>query len=294
MGNYSIKELEKLSGIKAHTIRIWEVRYGLLHPKRTRTNIRIYDDAQLKRLLNVALLLKKGFKISKISKLKIEELNTYLQDLEINSNSFLDDKLNGLVISMIEMDEEMFEKIFSSSLLGIGFKNTLVKLIYPLLEKVGLFWSIGKINPAQEHFVSNLIRQKIITAIDSQLPPDKSKSKFMLFLPEGEFHEIGLLTAHYLIKSSRNPVIYLGQNVPMEDAVSVSKSWHPAKILVFVTTTQQAEENQDYLNKINRLFSKSEIFISGKPEILAKIKLPGKAKWLKNLDDLERVLQTKE
>ena len=290
MGNYSIKELEKLSGIKAHTIRIWEVRYGLLNPKRTDTNIRIYDDGQLKRLLNVALLIKKGFKISKISKLKIEELNTYLQNLDINTNSFLDDKLNGLVISMIELDEEMFEKIFSSSLLSLGFKNTLVKLIYPLLEKVGLFWSIGKINPAQEHFVSNLIRQKIITALDSQLPPDKSKSKFMLFLPEGEFHEIGLLTAHYLIKFNRNPVIYLGQNVPLQDAMSVYKTCHPANILVFVTTTQPPEEIQDYLNKINKHFSKSEIFISGRPEVFSDIKLPGKMKWLKNLDDLEGIL----
>ncbi len=290
MGNYSIKELEKLSGIKAHTIRIWEVRYGLLKPKRTDTNIRIYDDEQLKRLLNVALLLKKGFKISKISKLKPDEINKHLLAEDIESTSYPEDKLSGLVVSMIELDEEMFEKIFSSSLLSLGFKDTLLKLIYPLLEKVGLFWSIGKINPAQEHFVSNLIRQKIITAIDSQLPPDKSKSKFMLFLPEREFHEIGLLTAHYLVKSSRHPVIYLGQNVPLEDAVSVYKTCHPANLLAFVTTTQPVEEVQDYLDKLSKLISKSEIFISGNPEVLSKVKFPPKMKWLKNIDDLEGIL----
>lgn len=290
MGNYSIKELEKLSGIKAHTIRIWEVRYGLLKPQRTDTNIRIYDDEQLKRLLNVALLLKKGIRISKISKLKTAEINKYLLTEDIDNTSYPEDKLNGLIISMIELDEEMFEKIFSSSLLSLGFRATLFKLIYPLLEKVGLFWSIGKINPAQEHFVSNLIRQKIITAIDSQLPPDKSKSKFMLFLPEREFHEVGLLTAYYLVKSSRHPVIYLGQNVPLEDAVSVYKTCHPANILVFITTTQPPEEIEDYLNKIKKLFSKSEIYISGSAEVLSKVKLPEKINWLKNPDDLEKVL----
>jgi DNA-binding transcriptional MerR regulator len=288
VGNYSIKELERLSGIKAHTIRIWEQRYKILKPKRTDTHIRIYDDEELKHLLNVALLLKKGFKISKVSKLKAHEINTYLLNLyTVKGNSAsIEDKINGLAIAMIELNSELFEKIFSSSVRGIGFKGTMEKLIYPFLQRVGLFWSVGDINPAQEHFISNLIRQKIIHAIDSQLPPTSKKS-FLLYLPEGELHEIGLLMTSYLLREAGHTVIYLGQSVPLKAIEDVYTSHQPNNIILFITTVKAVPEIEEYLKKIVKTFPKSTISVSGAVEVLSTVKMPLKIKWLKGIEDLK-------
>ncbi len=288
MGNYSIKELEKLSGIKAHTIRIWEQRYKILKPKRTDTHIRIYDDEELKHLLNVALLLKKGFKISKVSKLKAHEINIYLLNLyTVKGNSAsIEDKINGLAIAMIELNSELFEKIFSSSVRGIGFKGTMEKLIYPFLQRVGLFWSVGDINPAQEHFISNLIRQKIIHAIDSQLP-STSKKSFLLYLPEGELHEIGLLMTSYLLREAGHTVIYLGQSVPLKAIEDVYASHQPNNIILFITTAKPVPEIEEYLKRIAKAFPKSTISVSGAVEVLSAVKMPLKINWLKGIEDLK-------
>ena len=188
IGTYSIKDLEQLSGIKAHTIRIWEVRYGLLKPSRTDTNIRYYDDEQLKRLLNISFLIKQGLKISKISSMDFKDFQDTLAsfyNLQENDHS-TDDKINNLVVAMIELNEELFETVFSSSVHHLGFEGTITKMVYPFLDKVGMLWTMGNIQPAQEHFISNLIRQKIIVAIDKQALPKNINSKFLLFLPDSK------------------------------------------------------------------------------------------------------------
>jgi DNA-binding transcriptional MerR regulator len=237
MGAYSIKDLEQLSGIKAHTIRMWEQRYGVVEPQRTETNIRFYDDTQLKHLLNIALLSKHGYKISKISKLSPKEFTSaieqlYEQTLLHETDVILDLDANDLMVSMIDMDEEKFHRIYENSVKNNGFEKTITGLVYPFLEKVGILWTIGQINPAQEHFMSCLIRQKIIAGID-RLPTSKDGKKFLLFLPEGEHHEIGLLMANYLLKKKGARVYFMGQNLPSKDIKRCIETVQPSCVLTF-------------------------------------------------------------
>ncbi len=221
MANYTIKDLEKLSGIKAHTIRMWEKRYGLIEPTRTSTNIRTYCDDELKKLLNISILNRNGFKISRIADLSMDEINSRINQLTKNSDD-TETQIENLAISMIDLDENKFEKIISRAIIQLGFEDMVVKIVYPFLDRIGVMWQTGTINPAQEHFVSNLIRQKLIVAIDSQVYNQNNHSKsFMLFLPEGELHELGLLFFSYLIKKRGHRIIYLGQSVPIDDLISV-------------------------------------------------------------------------
>ncbi len=291
IGAYSIKDLEQLSGIKAHTIRIWEVRYGLLKPSRTDTNIRYYDDEQLKRLLNISYLIKNGLKISKISLMNSKELNDALAsfyNLQENDQS-TDDKINNLVVAMIELNEELFETVFSSSVLHLGFVDTVTKMVYPFLDKVGMLWTMGNIQPAQEHFISNLIRQKIIVAIDKQSLSKNINSKFLLFLPEGEMHEIGLLLANYMIREKGNQTIYLGQNVPLDDVLQVCDSYAPDYIYTYITTPRVEEELKLFFDKLANSVKKGKVLVSGHlPEI--SFKLPARVKRIISIKDLVEIL----
>jgi len=218
---YSIKDLEKISRIKAHTLRIWEQRYNILKPCRSETNIRSYTNNDLKMLLNISLLNNNGVKISKIAEMEPHEIYSAVHELsqkEFESNFQID----NLVISMVDMDEERFEKAISNNILKIGFDKTINEVIYPFLKKIAVLWITDSINPAQEHFISNLIRQKLISAIDAQvIRRENAKSKFMLYLPEHELHEISLLYYHYRLRDLNFKSYYLGQSVPFEDLQKV-------------------------------------------------------------------------
>jgi DNA-binding transcriptional MerR regulator len=224
MAVYSIKELEKLSGIKAHTIRIWEKRYSLIEPHRTNTNIRYYTDNDLKKILNVAVLNRHGIKISSIARLNDLELKEEIlrvSDTSDSSDTFID----AMVLSMIDLDEYKLEAMIDKSINKIGFKSTVIDVLYPFLDKVGILWQSGDVYPAQEHFVSFLIRQKIIAATERLSNTfNQNGKKFLLLLPEGEWHEIALLFAQYLIKESNHEVIYLGQSVPYSDVLAIGAS----------------------------------------------------------------------
>ncbi len=263
MATYTIKDLEKLSGIKAHTIRIWEKRYGLIEPQRTSTNIRTYCDLDLKRLLNISLLNQNGLKISKIARLSNDELSDKINHLQ-QSPTDTESQIKGLTIAMIELDEEKFEKILSRSVIQMGFEDTIIKVIYPFFQKIGIMWQTGIINPAQEHFITNLIRQKLIVAIDSQINTNHGNHRsFILFLPEGELHELGLLFFAYLIKKRGHRLIYLGQSVPMNDLIEVTKL-RPSDYLV--TAFISSINGQDialYLKNLSERLANEIIFISG-------------------------------
>jgi len=224
MAVYSIKELEKLSGIKAHTIRIWEKRYSLIEPHRTNTNIRYYTDNELKKILNVAVLNRHGIKISSIAKLTDLELREEIIRVSATSASS-DTLIDSMVLSMIDLDEYKLEAMIDKSINKIGFRSTVTDVLYPFLDKVGILWQSGDVYPAQEHFVSFLFRQKIISATDriSHIFNPNAK-KFLLLLPEGEWHEIALLFAQYLIKEANHEVIYLGQSVPYSDVLAIGAS----------------------------------------------------------------------
>ena len=261
MGQYSIKELEQLSGIKAHTIRIWEKRHKIIEPSRTATNIRYYSDLDLKKLINVSLLNTYGIKISKIADMSLDDVNKKVLEISELQN----DKgvhIDQMVIAMIDMEEELFEKILNNLILRFGFEKTITEIIYPFLEKIGILWQTQNITPAHEHFISNLIRQKIIVAIDGLPIPPKNSKKILLFLPEGEMHELGLLFYHFLIRKSGYRTYYLGQNVPHEDLISVYKVHQPDFMLTSITSNLTVSIEK-YLEQLANDFGQTKILASG-------------------------------
>lgn len=286
MANYSIRDLERLTGIKAHTIRIWEKRYGLIDPERTSTNIRAYCDSDLKKLLNISILNKNGFKISKIAQFSPVEIAENINKL---SEYFPDSEslIENLTIAMIDLDEYKFEKILSRAIIQFGFENTVIKILNPFLVKIGIMWQTGSINPAQEHFVSNLVRRKMLVAIDDQIRDTQSHGRtFVLFLPEGEMHEMSLLFASYLIRKRGHKVIYLGQSVPLNDLIEVSKSCNPDYFLTSFITSMANCDIFNYLLNITKLFSKKTFFVTGNQASGLKNDFPGNAFFISSPQEL--------
>lgn len=263
MSSYSIRDLEQLSGIKAHTLRIWEQRYNIISPKRTDTNIRLYDDQDLKLVLNISLLKDHGYKISEISKMTSEAMNTEVMTISDKKLNY-PDQIHALTISMIDLDEDRFEKIISTNILQFGFENTMINIIYPFLSRIGTLWVTGSIGPAQEHFITNLIRQKVIVAIDGQVVKQTPTSKkFLLFLPEGELHEMGLLFANYIIRARNHKVIYLGQTLPFNEIEFAYKLHKPDYLFTAVTAVPSSSEIQSYVDKLSTHFPEATILLTG-------------------------------
>ena len=283
---YSIKEIEELSGIKAHTLRIWEQRYSFIIPKRTDTNIRYYDDEDLKLILNIALLKNNGHKISMICTMDEKDLLYEVKQLMEKKLGF-PEQIQGLTLAMLELDEDRFEKILSTNILQIGFERTMLNLIYPFFQKIGILWQTGAITPAQEHFISNLVRQKIIVAIDGQVVHSTNyNKKYLLYLPENELHEMSLLFSSYIIKSRNNKVIYIGQNVPHNDLIQIYKDHNPDYLLTVFTTSPTVNHTQAYIYKISDSFKNSTVLISGHQVVGQDMDLPGNIMLLNKLQDL--------
>jgi len=284
MTRYSIRDLEKLTGIKAHTIRIWEKRYNVVEPSRTLTNIRYYSDEDLKRLLNISLLNRYGYKISNIMAMSPEEVNRKLLDIS-KTESDHSVEVENLVLSMIDMDETRFDKILSSAIIKFGFEYTMLHVLNQFLEKIGVLWLTGTITPAQEHFVSNLIRQKLILAIDSQHSNLHENAKtFLLYLPEAEYHEMGLLYFNYLIKKHGHHVIYLGQNVPLSDLKEISEIKTVDYLFTSITCALPGNEIQEYIDSLSSLFPEKTLLIGG---YYIKLSNPSLAKNMKRFDEAE-------
>ncbi len=292
MAVYSIKDLEKLSGIKAHTIRIWEQRYGIVHPKRTKTNIRYYEDDDLKLVLNIALLNKNGIKISKISKMSKNEVAEKVAAIsEINFE--YDTQLDALTISMIEMDEYKFDRIITTNIQQLGFERTMLEVIYPFLEKLSLLWLTGSINPAQENFMSYLIRQKLIVAINNlPLPTGKNLKKMVIYLPEGEKQELSMLFMHYLVKSRKHHVIYIGQDMSLADLKDTYEVHRPDYIFTMISETFTREPIQRYIDKLAATFPETKILLSGYQVVAQNPISPPNVLILKSLDQTIHFLNT--
>ena len=262
MGQYSIKELEKLSGIKAHTIRIWEKRYQLIAPGRTDTNIRLYSDHDLKKIINVAIANNAGVKISHIARLSNDEL-TRLVSEKSSSGGEMASPIDQLVVAMVELDEPTFDRVLTKLAQSMGFEDLITQVVYPFLEKIGILWQTGNITPAQEHFISNLVRQKMMVAIDGLPYPPASSPKAVLFLQENEYHEIGLLFYCFLVKKYNIRPIYLGQSVPYQDLLHVVKAHNPKYLITSIVTTLNQDIFHDYFNKLSQDFPKQTILVSG-------------------------------
>lgn len=222
LSKFSIRDLEEFSGVKAHTIRIWEKRYGLLAPDRTGTNIRYYDLDELKVILNVAYLNRNGHKISRIAAMPVAERDRLVRETARTSDS-VEEVLNSLKLAMLAFDEQLFAQVCTKFIVQHGFRALVERVFVPLLENIGVLWQTNAICPAQEHFVSNFIRQKLITQTDAlPLGNGKKDRTFVLYLPENEIHELGLLYVNYLLRADGERTIYLGQSVPSEDLLQLA------------------------------------------------------------------------
>jgi MerR family transcriptional regulator, light-induced transcriptional regulator len=273
-GNYTIKELEALSGIKAHTIRIWEQRYKILSPGRTDTNIRYYNETDLKHLLNISLLNKNGFKISKLANLSDSQIRNMVMDLNENNLEF-ENQIDALILAMIEFNEASFEKIISTNILRIGFESCIMNIAMPLLQRIGLLWQTTAIRPTHEHFVSNLIRQKIIVAIDGQINFRVNwAKKCLLFLPERELHELSLLFYNFILRSRGNHTLYLGASVPLNDVMAASLDYKPDYIFTLCVSHPPKSQVQEYINKLSAAFPSANIVISGRQVLRNDLMIP--------------------
>lgn len=263
MSQYSIKDLEHLSGIKAHTLRIWEQRYELLNPKRTATNIRFYDNEDLKLLLNVTVLNDHGYRISKIARMSREEMHAEVQRLSQEYCNY-PDQIQSLCLAMVDMDEARFERVMSSNIHRLGLERTMLDIVYPFLTRIGVLWQTGAVNPAQEHFISHLIRQKMIVAIDNTtLAYREGTRKFVLFLPEGEQHEMGLLFAYYMLKSRNHKVYYLGQSLPLTDLLTVIRLVEPDYVFGLFNMSSNMDLTEEYLTRLDKEIPSGKLVVGG-------------------------------
>lgn len=252
---YSIKDLEKLSGIKAHTLRAWEQRYSLIEPHRTQTNIRYYVDDHLKRILNIAVLVKSGMRISKVAELSDDELRSAVIDAGRYQGNY-ESQINAFKISMLEYDEYLFDSIFNKCLIQFGTEETLSKILGKFIQEIGLLWQAGAINVSNEHFISNLVKQKLFSIIDQTILPQRTQGKgsYVLYLPAEELHELGLLYLYFYLKKSGHRVIYLGQSVPIEYLKEVSEKTKVERFISVFTTQPHFEEMDLYFERVGQMF----------------------------------------
>lgn len=263
MATYSIKDIEKLSGIKAHTIRMWERRYGIVIPQRTETNIRYYSDEDLKDILNISILNQNGLKISKIAKLGSKEINTQVSEL-IDSPKEYSNIIGKMLLTMLEIDEQAFVKTFTDSWKVHGFEKMIELIFFPFLERIGILWQTGAINPAQEHFISNLLRQKIIAKIDIEMSNAKPhKDKIIFFLPEDEMHELGLLFYSFIARKKGYEVIYLGASVPTSDLVEIQRITNAKAMFSAYVSARVKEELEEMFNHFSDTFPTLHFYITG-------------------------------
>jgi DNA-binding transcriptional MerR regulator len=264
MNVFSIKDLENISGIKAHTLRIWEQRYGILKPERTDTNIRHYGDEELKLVLNIALLQEKGgFKISEIAKMSDAEMVSHILHLSETKFNHVD-HMQALTLAMMDLDEARFQQLTHNIVNAHGFEYYMLEVIYPFMRRLGTLWLSGSVGPAQEHFISHLIRQKLIAAIDQQdLSLKPNAKRVLLYLPEGELHETGLLFANYLFRARKHSVVYLGQSLPYDELLLAYSIHKPEYIFSVFTTEPSADEIDAYMAKMVQDMPDTQIMVTG-------------------------------
>ncbi|MEE3145711.1 MAG: MerR family transcriptional regulator [Bacteroidota bacterium] len=286
MAEYKIKDLENLTGIKSHTIRIWEKRYRILSPDRTDTKIRTYSDSELTHLLTVSMLNRNGIKISKIAKLSQEDMNKLLWDIKVNKEP--EYSMDKLLLSLVSLDEELFKETLANLLETEGLEKTFTDHLIPFLDRIGIMWLIGSVNPAQEHFMSNLIRQKIISEIDKQEIPVSTEKSVLMYLPEHEWHEMSLLFYHFLLRSKGVPTFYLGQSLPYESLVECIEKLKPNYILSSWLTAVDGKLVVGYFKKLKSDYPNLDVFAGG-PQI--KANSTALKKYIIEVNDLASIMK---
>ena len=262
MSHFSISDLEQLSGVKAHTIRMWEQRYGLLHPVRTATNIRMYCDDDLRRLLNVSTLCGRGKRISQIARLTDAEIS---EAVLACSNDIHDYHLqvNALLAAMIGFDEPTLNHLLNEAAHRLGFERMMLSVAYPLLQRTGLMWMAGTVDVAQEHMLAHLLRQKILAATDALPSVPATARRWVLFLPANELHELALLFMNYALRARGHHTLYLGQNLPNSALSEISASYQPAAVVTVLTTQPERERVGEYAREVQALFPEALLVLYG-------------------------------
>ena len=250
MGHFSISDLEQLSGIKAHTIRMWEQRYGLLRPVRTATNIRMYCNDDLRRLLNVSTLCSRGQRISQVARLSDEEIKCAVLACCNDAHDY-HQQVNGLLAAMLSFDEQRLNQLFTEAAARLGFEQMMLFVAYPLLQRIGLMWLAGTVNPAQEHLLAHLLRQKLLAATDALPTVPASARRWVLFLPENELHELALLFMNYTLRARGQHTLYLGQNLPVEELAAVCATYQPDVVVTVLTSQPERSRVAEFAREVS-------------------------------------------
>ncbi|MEO8116157.1 MAG: MerR family transcriptional regulator [Bacteroidota bacterium] len=291
MNNFSISDMSRYSGILPHTIRIWEQRYNTLTPKRSDGNTRYYDGNQLRRLLNIVSLMEDGYKISGLSALKDSDIQEMIFEKEsIHVDAPFKHFILQLISAGLNYDECQFEKIYSSCIARFDFQVTYINIICPMLQQVGTMWSCEKVLPPQEHFLSNLLRQKFFSAINELPPGAKSNNTWLLFLPEDEYHDIGLLYAHYILRLAGEKVIYLGASMQSETILEVLKSVKVKNLLMFRVHDDLPDLSTKILSEIVKKYPKLNLFMAGNNDCAANKKNLKKITFLQSPSEFGKLL----
>ncbi len=276
MNKFSIKDIENLTGIKAHTIRIWEQRYNILQPKRTPTNIRYYDADDLKMALRISMLNAYGYKISRIHQMSDAEMTGLIS--KIGDRDFrLKSQVNDLLECALALDVDRFEEQIDNYIRRNGMEATIEVLVFSFLEKIGLMWMTDRLVPAQEHLAANVIFRKIAVAIEKISTEYRDEEEIVLFLPEGEIHDIGLFYVYYLLRKAGRRVLYLGANTPLEDVQAVSEVREIKNVYVHLTASAATFNPKIYLQRLADSLPKAEVWVSG--AVLTQKKLPDRPRF---------------
>ncbi|MFC6225172.1 MerR family transcriptional regulator [Hymenobacter artigasi] len=262
MGHFSISDLEQLSGIKAHTIRMWEQRYGLLHPVRTATNIRTYCDDDLRRLLNVTTLCGRGQRISQVARLTDAEISEAVLACCDDSHDY-HRQVNALLAAMLGFDEPRLDQLLSEATARLGFENMMLRVAYPLLQRIGLMWLAGTVDLGQEHMLAHLLRQKLLAATDALPKVPTTARRWVLFLPGDELHELALLFMNYLLRARGQHTLYLGQNLPTVGLTNVNAAYRPDAVATVLTTQPERGRVAEYARELRALFPEAQLVVYG-------------------------------
>ena len=263
MAVYSIKDLQNLSGIKAHTLRVWEQRYKLIEPSRTKTNIRFYEDHQLKLILNIAILNRNGFKISKIASMEPHEIEHKVEAIA-DVNFSYDTQVDALSLAMMNLDEWQFDKILSTNIRENCFEQTMTELVFPFLDRLSLMWLAGSVTRIHEHFITNLFRQKLNAAIDATpIANHADCKKFLLYLPEDEPNELILLFMHYLLKIRKFRVIYLGVQISQADIMQAVAACQPDFVFSVINENMPRQSVRQYVESLCKQNPQTHFWLTG-------------------------------
>lgn len=289
---YSIADLQQLSGIKAHTIRVWEQRYNALSPIRSKGNTRYYTEQELKRLLKITTLVNAGYKISEVCSWNLKTINQHIQNQEIAPQTKTYELfIQKMIIAGLDYDEFALENLYLEASSSFNIKKLYQEILMPLLTRIGVLWNSDATNIQQEHFISNFVRKKLYVAIDGLANVSKPSKKWLLFLPSGEFHDLSLLFAQYLIKSYMQSVYYLGQNVPAKTVIEIVKEVDITNLLLFSICPNPKMEQNNYIKTLQILSNSHNIYIGGKKstEYSSIVGI----KTIATIEDLEHIIAEK-